>query len=981
MGKDVSQFFPWVVKNVVSQNFEVKKLTYVYLVHYAEMQPDAVLLSVNSFQKDMSDKSQLIRALALRVMSSIRVPIILPIIVSSIEKCATDPSAYVRKTAAHAISKVFNLDQTHKSALIDIIKMQLKDNSTLVLASVVAAFNEVCPERYDLIHEYFRKICHLAIDTDEWGQIMMINLICRYVKKHFSDPFVDVGTTSSNVSEDDSETSEKDTTWEKDSQKGVSKVTMADLHPDHAFALQCILPLLQCRNSGVILAVASLFFYTAPQSELPKVGKALVRLLRNRREVAYVILCNIDTFALSHPAAFSPFVKEFFVSHDDPQYIALLKLEILSHIISVTNVSSILKELQVYVRLSNTEIVAHAIRVMGKCATQISDVRESILRQLVGMLHNSSESVVTESVVVIRTLIQHSPAEFKDVIITLAKRLSEITSPVARAAVVWVIGEYSSFEGVKLYAPDVLRIMAKSFSDEEECVRLAVTELAIKCFLNDPETCTLLCQFVVSQARYDRSYDVRDKVRFYRRVMFPPENAQNTCPLLKSRATELFTGSKPSPDSSHVGDERHRFAMGSLSHVVRHATFGYVPLPDWAERNSEDHLRSPTDSQKNMPWHKRSVSHKAKKYSKGFYSDSDSDSDSDTYDSDSDTDSDYSSSGSRSGSYSGSESDSQRSRSSASRSSTGSSYTSSNTGSDSDSDESAPPSHSSVLDDNTAPPVPIRSSSAINAEIDSLLSSLPAAIQSGSGGSPVRSPVKATRQETRTAVTNSLETGTRVTLLHHANSGGLQVECVFLRTPSHMGTEFNAIRAFISNHDTYQMNAIEMDNISTATGVNVIPMTEIAFLGPGQSSETLININFGGKASAVKFNMKCSKGSFPISLVPPVGELFLPFDLEEPDFVSQKAALSGMLEQNAQISTKSGQNVAESLFTGLNFGVVPETPEGHIYLCGRSRAANQLCLIQAISEPHSPSQVSISIGCESAMLGSMVLGAVKKLLR
>jgi AP-3 complex subunit beta len=64
----------------VSPDMEVKKLVYVYLVRYAEEEPDIALLSINSFQKDLKDPSQFIRASALRVMSSIRVDVIVPLI-------------------------------------------------------------------------------------------------------------------------------------------------------------------------------------------------------------------------------------------------------------------------------------------------------------------------------------------------------------------------------------------------------------------------------------------------------------------------------------------------------------------------------------------------------------------------------------------------------------------------------------------------------------------------------------------------------------------------------------------------------------------------------------------------------------------------------------------------------------------------------------------------------------------------------------
>lgn len=61
-GKDVSALFPDVVKNVVCQNLEVKKLVYVYLTHYAELEPEPALLAINTFQKDLKDQNPLIRA-------------------------------------------------------------------------------------------------------------------------------------------------------------------------------------------------------------------------------------------------------------------------------------------------------------------------------------------------------------------------------------------------------------------------------------------------------------------------------------------------------------------------------------------------------------------------------------------------------------------------------------------------------------------------------------------------------------------------------------------------------------------------------------------------------------------------------------------------------------------------------------------------------------------------------------------------------
>lgn len=55
--------------------------------------------------------------------------------------------------------------------------------------------------------------------------------------------------------------------------------------------------------------------------------------------------------------------------------------------------------------------------------------------------------------------------------------------PMARASILWLIGEYC--EHVPKIAPDVLRKMAKSFTAEEDIVKLQVINLAAKLYLTN----------------------------------------------------------------------------------------------------------------------------------------------------------------------------------------------------------------------------------------------------------------------------------------------------------------------------------------------------------------------------------------------------------------------------------------------------------------------------------------------------------------
>ncbi len=50
------------------------------------------------------------------------------------------------------------------------------------------AFEEVCPDRLDLVHKHYRKLCNTLVDIDEWGQVAVLQLLTRYGRTQFVDP-------------------------------------------------------------------------------------------------------------------------------------------------------------------------------------------------------------------------------------------------------------------------------------------------------------------------------------------------------------------------------------------------------------------------------------------------------------------------------------------------------------------------------------------------------------------------------------------------------------------------------------------------------------------------------------------------------------------------------------------------------------------------------------------------------------------------
>lgn len=182
--------------------------------------------------------------------------------------------------------------------------------------------------------------------------------------------------------------------------------------------------------------------------------------------------------------------------------------------------------------------------------------------------------MVAESVVVIKKLLQSKAAEHYEIITQMAKLIDYINVAAARAAIIWLIGEYN--EKVPLIAPDVLRKMAKSFVDEQDVVKLQVLNLGVKLYLTNPQQTSLLCQYVFTLARYDTNYDVRDRARFLRQFIFP---ASGESSVLSQHARQVFLASKPVPVPESKYRDSNAYQLGSLSHYLNMPATGYKELP------------------------------------------------------------------------------------------------------------------------------------------------------------------------------------------------------------------------------------------------------------------------------------------------------------------------------------------------------------------------------------------------------------------
>ncbi|XP_032401377.1 AP-3 complex subunit beta-2 isoform X4 [Xiphophorus hellerii] len=991
-GKNASDLFPAVVKNVACKNIEVKKLVYVYLVRYAEEQQDLALLSISTFQRGLKDPNQLIRASALRVLSSIRVTIIVPIMMLAIKEAASDMSPYVRKTAAHAIPKLYSLDPEQKDQLIEVIEKLLADKTTLVAGSVVMAFEEVCPERIDLIHKNYRKLCNLLIDVEEWGQVVIINMLTRYARTQFLNPNINEslleeggGGEKTFYGSDEDEDEDEEEKEKKAEAAAMAKRKPYVMDPDHRLLLRNTKPLLQSRNAAVVMAVAQLYFHLAPKAEVGVIAKALVRLLRSHSEVQYVVLQNVATMTIKRRGMFEPYLKSFYIRSTDPTQIKILKLEVLTNLANETNISTILREFQTYIKSMDKDFVAATIQAIGRCATNIGEVRDTCLNGLVQLLSNRDELVVAESVVVIKKLLQMQPEKHSDIIKHMAKLTDNIQVPMARASILWLIGEYC--EHVPKIAPDVLRKMAKSFTNEEDIVKLQILNLAAKLYLTNSKQTKLLTQYVLNLAKYDQNYDIRDRARFIRQLIVPTEKSG----ALSKYAKKLFLALKPAPVLESPFKDRDHFQLGSLSHLLNAKAGGYQELPDWPESAPDPSVRNVEVKESVPEWTKCSSreKRKEKKVEKPFYSDSEGES-GPTESADSESDS---ASGSESGSGSegsGSASESEESGEvSVSEEEEGEEEEKKTKKrelkkavQESESEQSSEEEDrkherkmkqrksdsESESDEEEESESESSQSESDDSESEAEVRKKKKAAESKPPSKPVKKETKKEKKEMslldlddfepapspQVTPVNNLLSNSLVTdleglslseavlspatiapssalksyeLLHRITGEGLSVEYCFSRQPFSPDANMVAVQMQFTNSSTSDTKNLHMEDVKLQSGMRVKDFPEIESLPAGETATAVMGIDFCDSTQAANFQLCTHTRKFFVSIQPPVGELMRPVFLTENEFKKEQGQLMGMNEITEKLTLdakcRNEHAIVQRVTTAANLSRVP----------------------------------------------------------
>ncbi|KAL5394461.1 hypothetical protein PMIN06_002418 [Paraphaeosphaeria minitans] len=491
---DMVALFPDIVGCMHIPSLEIKKMCFLYLVNYARMKPDIALKALPIIQEDMHDNNPLVRSLALRTMSYVHVREYVEATVPHLKSLLRDNDPYVRKTAAICVAKLYDHDKVmvESSDLIGKLNAMLRDENPTVVSCALAALMDIWErsETIKLTIDYASasKIVQILHQCSEWGQTYILEALMNYVPQDTQEAAILAERIAPRLS-----------------------------HSNSAVVLTCIRVILYLLNyisdRKVITSLCN------------KLSPPLVTLLSKGPEIQYLALRNALLILQRRPEVLRNDIRVFFCKYNDPIYVKVTKLELIFMLATEKNIKEVLTELSEYATEIDVDFVRKSVRAIGKLAIKIPPASQLCISTLLQLVSTKVSYIVQEATVVIRNIFRKYPNQYESIISTLCENLDSLDEPEAKAAMIWVIGQYAD----RIEDSDVLlEDFLDSFSEETHEVQLALLTATVKLFIQRPTRGSQLVPRVLKWATEETDNpDLRDRGYMYWRLLSSsPEEAK-----------------------------------------------------------------------------------------------------------------------------------------------------------------------------------------------------------------------------------------------------------------------------------------------------------------------------------------------------------------------------------------------------------------------------------------------------------------------
>ncbi|OHS94026.1 Adaptin N terminal region family protein [Tritrichomonas foetus] len=510
-GENVGSLFTSMLRCVHTEDIQLKKLVYLYLVTYSTQEPEQSIMAVNTFIHDSEDPNPIVRALAVRTMCRIKLDTVAEYMIVPLKKCLSDKDPYVRKTAAIAVAKLYDVipEAVENSQLLTILQTLLNDENPMVVSNTAMSLLEINDNRttpiFSLNENNVTPILSAMTQCSGWVQTLLLDALSKY------DPLTETEAT---------------------------------------FLIDRLVPFLKHANPSVVIGSFRCIYKFMKKDK--RGHKEIFELIippfitlisSGNPEIQFLVLRALSLFVKRYPKALRKQTRVFFCKYNDPCYVKLEKLDIIVTICSTTNVQLIIDELEEYCNDVDVAFVRKAVHCLGQIAMKVQVASRRIVDILVKLVESKAEYAVEASIEVFADLFRVFPGEFESVISKICQNIEHIKNASAKAAAIWIIGEYCD----KIEKVDVLLDpFLDTFYDEPPEVQIQILTAIVKNYLQKPETSKDQLQFLLEEATKENVLpDVRNRALIYWRFLtLDNEAAKQSIFFNKSSSISLSNDEK-----------------------------------------------------------------------------------------------------------------------------------------------------------------------------------------------------------------------------------------------------------------------------------------------------------------------------------------------------------------------------------------------------------------------------------------------------
>ncbi|EGV60473.1 hypothetical protein PSN45_001771 [Yamadazyma tenuis] len=517
---EISKLLPDMINLLRFDDLEIRRVCLDFLCFYSHYDPKTALNAVPFLKRFREDSDSILRALTIKTLTSIELPEFTDLSFSVIKLYLKDPNVYVRIAAAYSTARLFKFSTSRviNENLIDSLNDLLYDEDDTVISVALSALDSIIEHdktldlKLTVNPSHSIKLLKTLHRTTEWSQVYILNSLLSFVPQHTN--------------------------------------TALDL-------IELVIPFLQHENSSIVLNAVKVIVYLSnyvkdPELILPslpkRLGSSLVSLLSKPPELQFLVLRNIILLLLGRKYLVQFDVEMLFCKYDDTIYVKDTKLEIIYLLANEHNFSTVTRELEEYATDVDVAMARKAIRAFGNLAIKITSAASLCVEIIIDLISNKVSYIVQEAVVVIKNIVRRYPGDFDYAITEMAKYYKLMEESDAKAAMIWMYGQYHHLiEDIE----EGYTTLIQSYKDEPLEVQLATLTATTKLYLHYPEKFERSVLAVLKWATEEvNNPDIRERGFFYWRLI-SSESGSDVNGGFQSVAKQVVFNENPRIDSEN----------------------------------------------------------------------------------------------------------------------------------------------------------------------------------------------------------------------------------------------------------------------------------------------------------------------------------------------------------------------------------------------------------------------------------------------